>query len=73
MTPAPGAVPAEDTTVVTKLRDGRWHAVWQGAYRLLAEFDGTRDEAVAWARARSPRCWVYDEELGDVVLLEDDE
>jgi hypothetical protein len=62
------AEPSLDSAVVVKLRDGTWHAVWQSD-RLLGEFDGTREEAVEWARARSTRCWVYSEELGDLVLL----
>jgi hypothetical protein len=57
-----------DSTVVMKMHDGSWHAVWR-AETLLGEFDGTREAAIDWARSRSPRCWVYSEELGDVVPL----
>jgi hypothetical protein len=57
-----------DSTVVMKMHDGSWHAVWKGDV-LLDEFDGTREAAIDWARRRSVRCWVYSEELADVVLL----
>jgi hypothetical protein len=53
-----------------KMRDGTWHAIWQGEHSVLDEFDGTEQDAVDWARRRSARCWVYSEELGDVVLLD---
>ena len=34
------------------------------------KFDGTRaGRRIDWARRRSTRCWVYSEELADVVLL----
>jgi hypothetical protein len=67
----PAQPPTEDvrpaeSAVVMKMSDGSWHAVWQGD-TLLGEFDGTREEAVAWARSRSSRCWIYSEELGDLV------
>jgi hypothetical protein len=58
-----------DSTVVRKMTDGSWHAVWRRESRLLAEFDGPRQDAIDWARSRSPHCWVYSEELGDVMLL----
>src|SRR6185437_4621484 len=59
----PGSMPAQPPTedvrpaesaVVMRMSDGSWHAVWQGD-TLLGEFDGTREEAVAWARSRSSR------------------
>jgi hypothetical protein len=48
-----------------KTADG-WEAVW-GADSLLGEFQGTREDAIAWALQRSTNCWVYSEELKDVV------
>jgi hypothetical protein len=62
-----------DSTVVMKTRGGSWHAIWQGEEAVLDEFDGTQQDAIDWARQRSARCWVYSEELGDVVLLDADE
>jgi hypothetical protein len=56
----------EDSTVAMPTPDGGWRAIWQGRDVVLAEFTGTRDEVVAWARQHSPRCWVYSDEIGDV-------
>ena len=68
---APGPDPGfRDSVVVMRLRDGSWHAVWQGRSSVLAEFDGSEQDAVDWARRRSPRCWVYSVALDDVVPLE---
>ena len=54
--------------MVMKMHDGSWHAVWQGA-TLLGEFDGARQEAIDWAPQPVAECWVYAEELGEVVPL----
>lgn len=62
---------ATERVFVMLLRDGTWHASWQGR-ELLGEFDGTRAEAVAWARERCERVLVYSEELGDLVPLTDE-
>jgi len=63
----PGSGPGFVSTVVMKFSDGTWHAVWQGD-ELLGEFDGTRDQAIAWARSRAAdRRFIYSEELGDLV------
>lgn len=62
-----------DSTVVMKMRSGSWHAIWQGENSILDEFDGPREDAINWARQRSPRCWVYSEELGDVAPLSAEE
>jgi hypothetical protein len=61
----------QDSTVVMKMRDGSWRAIWQGPSAVLGEFTGSRQDSIAWARQRSRRCWVYSEERGDVVLLDD--
>jgi hypothetical protein len=63
---------SQDSTVVMKMRDGTWYAILQrqGAASALDEFTGTRQDAIDWARQRARECWVYSEELGDVVLLE---
>jgi hypothetical protein len=58
-----------DSTVVMKMTDGSWHAVWRHGSGVLAEFDGPRQRAIDWARSRSPRCWVYSEELAEMVPL----
>lgn len=68
-TPVDPATPHEDSVVVMKNRDGQWHAVWQGPAAPLGEFNGSREDAIEWARQRSPRCWVYSEEHDDVLLL----
>ncbi|MGQ0837852.1 hypothetical protein [Actinokineospora sp.] len=66
--------PFEDSVVIGRLRgQDVWHAVWQGEREALGEFDGTRTEAIAWARDKSPRCLIYSEAAGDVVPLGDDE
>jgi hypothetical protein len=57
----------QDSVVVMKTRAGLWHAVWQGETSVLGEFDGTKAEAVDWARERSSRCWVYSEEHDDLI------
>jgi hypothetical protein len=59
-----------DSAVVAELGDGSFHAVWQGRAGLLGEFDGTREEAVAWARRRSKRCFLYTRAPGDLMPLE---
>jgi hypothetical protein len=50
-----------------------WHALWEGeanSSQPLGEFDGTYEEALAWAKARRPtETWVYDLELRDIVRL----
>jgi hypothetical protein len=61
---APDFEPVE-SVVVMKTDDG-WEAVW-GAGTLLGEFQGSREDAIAWALQRSTNCWVYSEELRDVV------
>jgi hypothetical protein len=51
-----------------------WHAVWQGdadPTQPLGEFDGTRGDALAWARACCPsEILVYDPEIGDLRTFE---
>jgi len=78
--PSPAQPPADEgdpdvpeSTVVVKLSDGSWHAIWQSKDGLLGEFDGTEPDAIAWARQRSTRCWVYSEAVGDLVLLDPDD
>ena len=58
--------PSIESVVVMKTADGSWEAVW-GADSLLGEFQGTREDAIAWALQHSTNCWVYSEELHDVV------
>jgi hypothetical protein len=50
----------------------RWRASDQGEFGVLAEFEGTRDEAVEWALARPDveRILVYSEETQDLEPLE---
>ncbi|CRK55992.1 hypothetical protein [Alloactinosynnema sp. L-07] len=56
-----------------KLRDEDvWHAVWHGEHDALGEFDGTREDAIRWARDRSSRCLIFSEETSDLVPLGDD-
>jgi hypothetical protein len=49
---------------------GRFHAVWQGKAGLLGEFDGTKEEAIAWAKERSSRCFLYTRAAGDLERLD---
>lgn len=60
---------SSDLVVVMRFSGEHWHAVWQGMDAALGEFDGTKDEAIAWARQRAARCLVYSEETGDVEPL----
>ena len=50
-----------------------WHALWEGEASPtapLGEFDGSREEAVRWARERRPtELWVYDFGARDIVQL----
>jgi hypothetical protein len=45
-----------------------WHALWEGeadSTQPLGEFDGTREDALAWARACKPsQILVFDPETG---------
>ena len=77
----------EDTTVIIMAMrespgpDGRgdpnrilfWHAVWQGAdpNAPAGEFDGSRDDAIAWARQTGAgNILIYDMEEKDLVPLQ---
>lgn len=73
--PVPSVTDAcfRDSTVVMKTRGDTWYAVWQGKDSILEEFEGTRRDAIMWARQRAARGWVYSEELGDVVPWDADE
>lgn len=61
------------SVVVVSNRRGSWNAVWQGETSALGEFEGTKQDAIDWARQRSDRCWVYSEELDKMVLLDPDD
>jgi hypothetical protein len=54
--------PRRDPTV------SAWHALWEGEVdptQPLGEFDGTREDAIAWARSRKPsEILVFDPETG---------
>lgn len=70
--PVPDRVPDphfEDEVFVMDNGDGTWGASWQGEMAVLGEFDGTEADAVAWARGRCSRVWVYSHELGDMTLM----
>lgn len=48
-----------------------WHASWQDNAAELGEFDGDRDEVIAWARTtRARTIWLYDIETRDVAPLD---
>lgn len=51
-----------------------WGAVWQGGgeNKPLGEFDGGRDEAIAWARQRSNLIMIFSEKAQDLVRLPPD-
>ena len=65
---------APQLVVINVSRDnGLWSAVWQsGPEGLLGVFDdGTREAAIAWARATGcDRILIFSPELGDMVDLE---
>lgn len=63
----------QDETRIAEMSDGTWHAIWQGKSGLLGEFDGGKQEAIEWARQRSPRSWIYTRAVGDYVRLDPDE
>lgn len=51
--------------------DQLWSAVWQSSDGLLGSFEeGTREDAIAWARARCDTVFIFSPELGDLVPLE---
>ena len=50
---------------------GLWTATWNGV-ALLGEFEGTHDEAVAWARERSEIVYLFSVVTDDVHLLAPD-
>lgn len=49
-----------------------WQAVW-GDRQLLGEFEGTRTDAIAWARERCETIRIYSLTKRDIVELEADE
>lgn len=49
-----------------------WQAVW-GDRQLLGEFEGTREEAIAWARKRCDIIRIYSLTKRDIVELAPDE
>jgi hypothetical protein len=46
-----------------------WQAVW-GDRQQLGEFEGTRDQAIAWARERCETIRIYSLSEGGIVDLE---
>jgi len=66
--------PFEETVVIMKLRGQEvWHAVWQGEHDALGEYDGTREEAIRWARTKPCRCLIFSEEASNWVPLNSDD
>lgn len=59
-------------TIVYFADDDTWQAVW-GGRELLGEFEGTREEAIAWARERCDTIRIYSLSEGDIVDLGPDE
>lgn len=49
-----------------------WEAVW-GDKKLLGEFAGTREQAIAWARERCGTIRIYSLTKRDIIELEADE
>ena len=49
-----------------------WQAVW-GDRQQLGEFEGTREEAIAWARERCEVIRIYSMSERDIVKLGPDE
>jgi RimJ/RimL family protein N-acetyltransferase len=52
----------------------RWQASDQGEFEILAEFEGTRDEALAWAleRPNVRRIYLYSEATRDIAQVDRD-
>jgi hypothetical protein len=51
-----------------------WHAVWFGPGirdGLHGEFDGSREDAIAWSRQRCTDILIWSPEHQDVIALED--
>jgi hypothetical protein len=71
--PAPPNTPPQLVVINVSRDNGFWSAVWQsGPEGLLGVFDdGTREAAIAWARATGcDRILIFSPELGDMVDLE---
>ncbi|HST47721.1 hypothetical protein [Jatrophihabitans sp.] len=59
-------------TIMYFADDDTWQAVW-GGREQLGEFEGTREEAIAWARERCNTIRIYSPSEGDIVDLVPDE
>jgi hypothetical protein len=74
--PSPDAEePGEDSidfrpsvTIMYIADEGVWQAVW-GDRHELGEFEGTREEAIAWARERCETIRIYSLAEHDIVDL----
>jgi hypothetical protein len=59
-------------TIMYFADDDTWQAVW-GGRQQLGEFEGTREEAIAWARERCDTIRIYSPIEDDIVELGPDE
>ena len=54
-----------------RCRIADWHALWEGPSSPsapLGEFDGSREDALAWARnTGAPQVLIYDPDIRDLV------
>jgi hypothetical protein len=51
---------------------GLWRAIW-GQKKVLGDFTGTREQAIAWARERCDTILIYSPALDDMVELGPDD
>ncbi|HEX8093617.1 hypothetical protein [Jatrophihabitans sp.] len=59
-------------TIVYFADEDTWQAVW-GGRQQLGEFEGTREEAIAWARERCDTIRIYSLIQRDIVDLAPDD
>lgn len=59
----------QDAVFISKV-DHAYEASWQGRSAVIDSFMGTKAAAVAWAKERPPRVWLYSDDHDAVVQIE---
>lgn len=67
----PGSKGADGSVFIMK-SGAEWSASWQKDDGVAGEYQGSRDDAISWAKLRTNRVWIYSEEVGDLVLVTSD-